>query len=168
MKIELLQGSLPVKENPGLDSTDPRFDDIVTLSQAGKHTEAAELSEAILADGIDDIRLICFFLYGYWLANGLASFLTLINCLNNVISENWAAIGPLSNRNRNLEKSLDWMFRQILKKIQYEEHKNTPLWQQWQASASDVEVNNILASGETFRVTINRQCEASAGGIIDQ
>jgi hypothetical protein len=168
MRIDLLQGSLPVSENPGLDSTDPRLDEIATLSQAGKHAEAAALSEAILAGGIYDIRLICFFLYGYWLEHGLASFLVLIDCLNNVLLENWQAIGPVSNRNKSLEKSLDWMFRQILKKMQFEENKNTPLWQQWQASASAVEVDKILESGETFRFNINQQLENKAGAIADQ
>ena len=159
MSIELLQGSLPVTENPGLDSTDPRLDEIATLSQAGKHAEAAALSEALLADGIYDIRLICFFLFGYWLESGLVGILALIDGLNNVILENWQAIGPVNNRNKNLEKSLDWLFRQILKKIHYEEHKNTPLWQQWQASAGAVDVDKILESGETFRFNINRQLD---------
>jgi hypothetical protein len=168
MRIELLQGRLPVNENPGLDSTDPRFDEILTLSQKGQHTEAAELSEATLADGIYDIRLICFFLYGYWLENGLASFLVLMDCLNNVVSENWAAVGPLSNRNRNLEKSLDWMFRQILKKIQYEQNKHSPLWRQWQTADTEVEVDKILEAGKTFRSGINRQLEASADASINQ
>ncbi|MFI3198648.1 MAG: type VI secretion system protein IglI family protein [Methylococcaceae bacterium] len=168
MSIELLQGRLPVTENPGLDSTDPRLDEIATLSQAGKYTEAAALSEALLADGIYDIRLIGFFLFGYWLEYGLTSILTLIDCLNTIILDNWPAIGPVSNRNKNLEKSLNWLFRQILKKIHYEENKNTSLWQQWQASASAVDVDKILESGETFRFAINQQLEDKAGAVVDQ
>lgn len=168
MKIELLQGDLPITENPGLDSTDPRLDEITTLSQEGKYTEAATLSEAILADGIYDIRLICFFLYGYWLESGLGSFLELIDCLNRVILENWEAVGPTKNRDKNLEKSLDWLFRQILKKVQYEETKNTLLWQKWQASAGAVDVNKILELGETFRCSLNQQLENKAGTIVAQ
>ncbi|MDO9168026.1 MAG: type VI secretion system protein IglI family protein [Methylobacter sp.] len=165
MRIELLQGGLPVTENPGLDSTDPRFDDIATLVQAGKHAEAANLSEALLADGIYDIRLICYFLYGHWLEEGLSSLFDVITCLNNVL-ENWEAIGPVTRREKSLEKSLDWLFKQLLKKIQYEENKNTPLWQQWQAHFNTDEMSNILELGETFRLGINHRLEDNAGAII--
>ena len=168
MKIELLQGSFPVTENPGLDSTDPRFDEIVTLTQAGKHTEAASYCEAILADGIYDIRLICYFLYGHWLEQGLASLMDVINCLNHIITENWEAVGPLSSRKISLEKSLDWMFRQLLKKIKYEENKNSQLWQQWQASTTADDARIILESGETLRLCVSRQLENKAGPVIDQ
>lgn len=165
MRIELLQGGFPVTENPGLDSTDPRFDDIATLVQAGKHAEAANLSEALLADGIYDIRLICYFLYGHWLEEGLSSLFEVITCLNNVL-ENWEAVGPITRREKNLEKSLDWLFKQLLKKIQYEENKNSPLWQQWQARFSADEVSNILELGETFCLGINHRLEDKAGAIV--
>ncbi len=167
MRIELLQGIFSVTETPGFDSTDPRFDEIATLVQAGNIAEAASLSEAILAEGIYDVRLICYFLYGHWLEQGLASLVDVIDCLNNAIMENWEAIGPVTRRVKNLEKSLDWLFRQILKKIQYEEHKNSPLWKQWQADTLTDEVNKILESGEAFRLSINHQFEDKACHIID-
>jgi len=167
MRIELLQGIFSVTETPGLDSTDPRFDEIATLVQAGKNAEAASLSEAILVEGIYDVRLICYFLYGHWLEQGLASLVDVINLLNNAIMENWEAIGPVTRRIKNLEKSLDWLFRQILKKIQYEENKNSPLWKQWQADILTDEVDQILESGEAFRLSINHQFEDKADPIID-
>ncbi|MFU8788588.1 MAG: type VI secretion system protein IglI family protein [Methylobacter sp.] len=165
MRIVLLQGNLPVSENPGLDSTDPRIDDIATLVQSGHHAEAASQSEAILVDGIYDIRLICYFLYGHWLEAGLLSFFDVISCLNNVL-ENWEAVGPVKNREKSAEKSLDWLFKQSLKKIQYEENKNTPLWQQWQADFSADEVDQILDLGETFRLNLDHRLEANANIVI--
>ena len=129
MKIELLQGSLPVTENPGLDSTDPRFDEIATLVQGGQYAEAAKLSETILAEGIYDIRLMCYFLYGYWLELDLLSLLEVMNCLNHIILENWQAVGPVKKREKFFQTSFNWLFRQVLKKIQYEEKKKTALWQ---------------------------------------
>ena len=166
MRIELLLGSLPVTEDLGFDSTDPRFDEIVTLAQAGKYIEAASLSEAILADGIYDIRLVCYFLYGYWLEQGLASLDQVINCLSNVLLENWELISPVGNKEKNVEKSLDWIFRQLLKKIQYEENKNTKLWRQWQADFSADEVNQILEAGEIFCLGISHRLEDKSGAVV--
>ena len=168
MKIELLQGSLVVAENPGLESTDPRFDDIVTLVQAGNFELAAGRCEAILAEGVYDIRLICYFLYGHWQEQGLASLLELNQCLTQLLQKNWEAIGPLGNREKYLEKSLDWLFRQLLKKIKYEEGKNSPLWQHWQASVSAEDAEEMLESGKSLRAAVIPRLEDKAGVIIDQ
>lgn len=166
MDIELLQGNLPISESPGLDSTDPRLDEIATLSQAGNHAEAAARSEEILAEGIYDIRLICFFLYGYWLESGLASLLILIECLNSLLRDNWQALGPLNNPRVHSEKSLDWLFRQLFKKIQYEENKKTPLWREWQGEALDAD--RIPVAGSAFREALNLRLDDKAGALIAQ
>ena len=165
MKIDLLQRSLTVSENPGLNSTDPRLDEIATLVQQGNYAEAASLSEIILADGIYDIRLICYFLYGYWLEHGLASLVTVIDCLNYVILENWEAIGPVNRREKIIQTSLSWLFRQLLKHIQNEEKKNTSLWQEWQTSISSDEVSNMLKSSEAFRLSIKDQLEDNSESV---
>lgn len=167
MNIDLLQGSLPVSENPGLDSTDPRFDEIATLVMAGKELEAANLSATIIGEGAYDIRLICYLVYGYWLEQGLASLLDVINSLNNVISENWEAVGPVNKREKNFQNSLGWMFRQLLKKLQYEESKNSPLWQQWQSTVTADELEDILEAGETFQRAISQQLTDDAGPVLD-
>lgn len=167
MRIELLQGKLTLSETPGLDSTDPRIDEIATLVQNGDYAEAANQSEAILADKIYDIRLICYFLYGHWLENGLLSLIDVISCLNNVLV-NWEAVGPGNNRDKSAEKSLDWLFKQALKKIQYEENKTTLLWETWQRSFSSEEVDQILDLGKTFRVNLNHRIEDKASIISGQ
>lgn len=166
MKIDLLQRNLPIRENSGLNSTDPRFDEIATLVQQGNYAEAARLSEIILADGIYDIRLICYFLYGHWLEHGLASLVTVIDCLDYVILQNWEAIGPVVNREKIVQNSLSWLFRQLLKQIQYEEKKNTLLWQKWQTSISADEVGNIIKSSEAFRLSINQQLEGNTESVV--
>jgi hypothetical protein len=168
MNIDLIQGSLPLTPNPGLDSTDPRFDDIVTLIHAGQHALAASQCETLLAEGIYDIRLICYFLYGYWLEHGLTSLLQLVDSLNNLFQENWLAVGPAGSRKISHEKSLDWLLRQLLKTIKYEESKNTPLWLQWQAATDAEAVKAILLAGAAFRANVNRQLEERAGAVIDQ
>ena len=168
MNINLLQGIFTISDNPGLDSTDPRLDEITTLSQAGQFSEAAALSETLIAEGVYDVRLICFFLYGYWLDNGISSMLPLLDSLTNVIQENWQAIGPKHNQEKYLEKSLDWLFRQLLKKLQYEESKNSSVWQQWQASAVEVDFDQITASALKLRDCLNQRMPDTALVLFDQ
>lgn len=159
MKIDLLPRQLAIKEQPELNATDARFDAIATLVQQGEYIEAADLSKNILADEIYDIRLICYFLYGYWLEQGLTSLLTVIDCLHCVVFENWAAIGPVAKREKVVQNSLNWLFKQLLKHLQYQEKKKTPLWQQWQVSIGAGEISAILAASEAFRLSIAQQFE---------
>ena len=167
MNIELLQGQFKVIENSSFDSTDPRLDDIATLAQAGKYSEAARLSEVILASGIYDIRLVCYFLYGYWQEQGLISLIEVVDCLNNIIVKNWDALGPINKREKVFEKSLEWLLKQLLKKIQYEENKNTPLWQEWKIDINADQINQILQLGGVLRLSLNYQFEEKAGSLID-
>ena len=65
MNLELLNTKLKVTDNPGLDTLDPRFADIVTLIQESNFSGAAAQSQEIIEEEIYDIRIICYFLYGF-------------------------------------------------------------------------------------------------------
>jgi len=167
MNIELLQGQFKVIENSSFDSTDPRLDEIATLAQAGEYSEAARLSEVILTAGIYDVRLICYFLYGYFLEQGLVNLIEVVDCLNNIIIKNWDALGPINKREKVFEKSLEWLLKQLLKKIQYEESKNTALWQEWKMDINADQVKEIQQLGGILRLSLNHQFEDKAGPLVD-
>jgi len=56
MDLDLLNRSLPVVENPGLETTDPRLEEVASLIQRAEYLEAATRAEAVLSEGIYDIR----------------------------------------------------------------------------------------------------------------
>ena len=155
--IDLLLGGIDISEKTGLELTDPRFEQIINLVEAGRYAQAAGLSEAILLAGIFDLRLICYYLYGYWLDKGLASLADVTYCLNNVMLKNENIIRQSSTLNNILEKSLYWIFRQLSRTLQREAQKNTLLWKQWQTNITDNELDNILNTGESFRTIIKEQ-----------
>ena len=155
--IDLLLGGIDISEKTGLELTDPRFEQIINLVEAGRYAQAAGLSEAILLAGIFDLRLICYYLYGYWLDKGLASLADVTYCLNNVMLKNENIIRQSSTLNNILEKSLYWIFRQLSRTLQREAQKNTLLWKQWQTNITDNELDNILNAGESFRTIIKEQ-----------
>ncbi|MCX7105047.1 MAG: SPOR domain-containing protein [Methylococcales bacterium] len=152
--IDLLLSGVELSENSVLDSTDPRFDRILSMVESGSYAEAASSSQTMLEGGIFDIRVVCYYLYGYWLNNGLASLADVLNSFNSIILNNSVVLSldnPLNNR---LEKSLYWVFMQLTKTIQYEAKKHTLLWQQWQSNTTENELNNILKAGESFCTVI--------------
>ncbi|QFY41262.1 hypothetical protein F6R98_00405 [Candidatus Methylospira mobilis] len=167
MQIDMLLGDLRIAEAPGLDTTDPRFDEIATLAQNGDYAAAAHASEAIIAEEIYDIRLICYLLYGYWLEQGVASLGPVVTCLHNVVANNWDAIGPARNREKNVQLSLTWMFRSLMRKAQYEEDNDTPVWHGWQNEVSVDEITAILETGSEFSRGIKLRMEDGAGPVLD-
>jgi hypothetical protein len=167
VRIELLQGSLAVAENPGMDSTDPRFDDISTLVQAGDYAAAAKASEAVLAEQIYDIRLICYFVYGHWVEQGPVSLGEVFSALSNALFENWEAIGPVAKREKKVELSLNWLFKQTLKALQYEETKQSSAWKGWIDTLNSDDIQPALESLEAFRRGLSRQMEDAAGSVLD-
>ncbi|MDY0162855.1 hypothetical protein [Desulfobotulus sp.] len=64
MDIAYLKKTVEPSENPGLDITDPRLVDIATLAQNGDYMAAALAVEGTFEEGIYDVRLLGFFLYG--------------------------------------------------------------------------------------------------------
>ncbi len=167
MSILLFQGILPITDNPGIDSIDPRYDAIVSYVQDDNFIAAMTLIDELFAEEVFDIRMISYYLYGYWLDNGLGSLNLVLQCLNNILFNNFEAVGPIANHDQNFEKSLSWIMRQIFKKISYEEKKNSSLLQQWYTSISEEDISQILEAGEIFSGTLTHKIPDKADDVIN-
>jgi hypothetical protein len=167
MNIEILQGTLEISENPGLETIDPRFSDITTLVQGGQYEEAAIRSEEILSEKIYDIRIIGYFLYGVFLEQGIPAMTDIYMCLTDLLGDNINALGPVKNRGKHIQTILNWMMRQLLKKVQYEEQSGSSIYQDWTASVSSDQIDEILDAGGKFRRVLSQALEDTAGPVID-
>jgi hypothetical protein len=167
MNIELLNTTLEVTENPGLDMIDPRFMDITTLVENGEYLEAATQAEGILAEGAYDIRITGFFLYGVFLEQGVGGLTAILQCLTKLFTENWDAVGPIKNREKHAQTSLNWFLRQLVKKLQYEEGKDSDVYQQWVAEISSDEVQDTLDASEELQGAFGTALEDQAEPLLD-
>jgi hypothetical protein len=167
MNIDILNTTLTASENPGLDVLDPRFMDITTLVENGEYLEAAAKSEEIFAEEIYDIRLSGYFLYGFFLEQGVGAMPAIFGCLAKLFEENWDALGPVKNREKHAQTSLNWLFRQLLKKFQYEEGKDSDVYQQWIAEVSSAEVQEALDATEGLQKALGMALEDQASPLLD-
>jgi len=167
MNIELIQGTLEVSESPGLEITDPRFGDIATLVQEGNYEEAASGAEAILAEKIYDIRIIGYFFYGHFTEHGIPALIDIYLCLSDLLSENMEAIGPVKNRGKHLQTVLNWLTKQIIKKLQYEEEKKTDLYEEWTSAVSSDQVQEALDAAEKLRRILGPVLEDKAAPVLE-
>jgi hypothetical protein len=167
MNIELLQGTLEVSENPGLETIDPRLSDIATLMQDGKYEEAAVQSEAILEEQIYDIRIIGYFLYGHFIEQGVGAMADIYLCMRDLLRDNLDALGPAKNREKHIQTILNWMMKQLIKKLQYEEGKNSSPYEGWISEVSSDQVQEALDAGDELRRTLGPVLEDAAGPVLD-
>ena len=167
MNIELLQGTLEVSENPGLETIDPRLSDIATLMQDGKYEEAAAQSEAILEEQIYDIRIIGYSLYGHFIEQGVGAMADIYLCMRDLLRDNLDAIGPVRNREKHIQTILNWLMKQLIKKLQYEEGKNSNLYEGWISEVSSDQVQEALDAGDELRRTLGLVLEDAAGSMLD-
>ena len=167
MNIELLQGTLEVSESPGLETTDPRFSDIATLMQEGKYEEAAAKSEAIISEKIYDIRAIGYFFYGHFMEQNVPAMADIYLCLADLLSDNMEALGPAKNRKKHIQTILNWLMRQIIKKLQYEEEKKSDLYEEWASGVSSDQVQEALDAGEKLRRILGPVLEDAAAPVLD-
>jgi hypothetical protein len=167
MNIDILNTTLEASENPGLDVLDPRFMDITTLVENGEYLEAAVKAEEIFAEDIYDIRLTGYFLYGFFLEQGVGAMPAILGSLVKLFEENWEALGPEKNREKHAQTSLSWLFRQLLKKFQYEEGKDSEVYQQWVAEVSSDEVQEALDASEGLQKALGMTLEDMASPLLD-
>lgn len=167
MNIDILNTTLEVTENPGLDIIDPRLMDITGLVENGEYEEAATQAEEILEEGAYDIRITGFFLYGVFLEEGLGGLKVIFESLTRLITENWEAVGPVKNREKHTQTSLNWFLRHLAKKLQYEEGKDSDVYQQWVAEVSSDEVQEVLDASAELQSALGEALEDQAELLLD-
>lgn len=143
MNIDVLQGSLPVLPNPGLDTLDPRWSELSGQVQDGRYLEAATQAEALLRQQVYDVRLVGYLCFGHFLEHGPGALLAIGRTLGALLDGNWEAFGP-AQRGRATQQSLSWLFKQLLKQLQFVEDEEGATWRGWLTSLAPAEIDETL------------------------
>lgn len=167
MNIEILDRTPEKVEEPGLQTIDPRFSDITALIQGGDFAGAASSSEAILEEGIWDLRIIGYFCYGVFLEDGLSALAGVLRSLTNLIRDNWEALGPAKNREKIAQTSLNWLLKQILKKVQHEETSQSALWNQWLEQVGSEQALDTQLAVEELGKAISQLLEELSAPLLE-
>lgn len=150
----------PADGELGMSTIDPRFQDIVGQVQNGQFGEAAAAIQGVIGGGVYDIRLFGYYFYGVFLEKGLASLSEIVECLSGVLRDSWDAVGPLKKKERHAGNALLWFFTRVLKKLQYEQDKNTPHWTVWTQRVSSEDAEKAIELVEGFRRIMGPVLEA--------
>ncbi|MBU2453055.1 MAG: hypothetical protein KJ668_07060, partial [Proteobacteria bacterium] len=167
MNLKLLNNEFQVSENPGLDTLDPRFSDIAGRVQEGDFSSAAAQAQSIIEAGIYDIRIICYFLYGFFDETGPESFKDIFNAMGMIFRENWESIGPLKNKIKHTKNSFNWFFKQAYKILESENKKKGDKWQAWIENTSAGAIGEALKISQALQQDIRNVLEEQSAAVVD-
>jgi hypothetical protein len=154
LDLQLLLNPLTPAENPGLDTLDPRFQEIAGLVEAGEFTKASEQTQSLLKEGIVDIRVISYFLYGAFLEQGLIGLPNVLAGLAALLGPNWAAVGPAQKKEKHAENGIGWFLQRLVKKLKAEEEAKSDEWTKWLEQTPSDAVPPILEKIEAVRAAM--------------
>ncbi len=157
-----------VSEDPGLGTLDPRFVEIAGMIQESNFSAAARQAQEVIEEEIYDIRIISYFLYGVFDEQGPGSLYGILKVLSNVLTQNWDAVGPLKNREKQVKNSLTWFFKQTNKVLETQEKKEGPEWGKWLSETASDDIYEAIEMGNDFKANAGRTLEDHASAIIDQ
>lgn len=151
--LELLNQTFPVSENPGIDTLDPKFQEIVALVENNDFAAVAPKAEALFQDNVFDIRIIAYFLQAVFQEQELAGLAKVFACINKTLRDNWAAVGPATKKEKHTQRSLRWLIDKLYQGLQYHQVQNDASWQKWLQQVPAEEVDNIRNQIKEFQQT---------------
>jgi len=167
MDTNLLLKTFPTNENPGLSLVDPRFSEMGSLIQNGDYSEASALAESIISEDIFDIRIICYFLFGVFIEHGTNSFPQVIESIMLICTDNWKATLPSKNKEKQVINSFKWLFKQLIKKMEYEEKKQSSEWLGWQDETDSDTIEKSLDLCDELQQIITEKLGKSDSQLFD-
>lgn len=146
LDLTLITKPLTPSDNPGLDTLDPRFQEIATFVESGEFLKAAEQTQTLLQEGIVDIRVISYFLYGVFVEKQIAGLAEILQAVTAILGPNWPAVGPVSKKEKHTEVGLSWFLQRLVKRLQSTEEAKGDDWKSWTETVTAEQAQAALDS----------------------
>lgn len=167
MRTDYLQQAYEASESPGLETFDPRLEQISAAMLEGTYEAAAEPVASVFDEQILDIRVIGYYCYLVFHEQGLAGLSEVFSGLSRILGEQWAAVGPLKNREKIAQNSFNWLYKQLVRRLQREESSQGPGWTAWIESLGAEDVARMLEEAEGARRALVAALEDFASPLLD-
>jgi hypothetical protein len=98
---------------------------------------------------------------------GLMTLTEVFTDLGDTFGNKWDAVGPLNNREKICQNSINWFFKMLLKRLQREEEAQGPSWNLWIGTVSSDQVGEMLDAAQGLQRALGAVLEEHAGPILD-
>jgi hypothetical protein len=118
------------KPSAGLEIGDPRLDAITDAAFKSSYGEAAGLAQQVWNEGIRDVRLIGYLLYGLYLEKDVAALGWIFSELSALLTAKWEIVGP-PNKLKSADGALNWLFQQLVRHLEARDKIKDEKQQAW-------------------------------------
>jgi hypothetical protein len=152
-------------EAPDLESSDSRLENVTSLVARTDYLGAARAAEALLRQGLYDVRLVGPYLLGLFLEGGLEAMPAVFHGLSSTLLRNWDTFSPRERRDMYADGSLRWLLKLLNKHIEHHERLKDDTWKRWGAFSNREPLEKALTLSEEIfsafgRVMPRNGCEA--------
>lgn len=159
--LPALEGVLRAPPGPAASLTpeqvEARVDRIIALTARGGYDEAARASEALLREGVRDVRLVAPYFFGIFLAQGPQSLPALLSALRQVSTRGWEQLGPEDNKPALADSGLLWLFKSIYKHLEFHGRAQGDVWRSWCESCLQSHVQEALQQASELTETLKQR-----------
>jgi hypothetical protein len=116
--------------SPGLELGDLHLDAINDAAFQSRYAEAAAQAQAVWDEGIRDVRLLGYLLYGYYLERDVAALPFIFEQLTETLTTRWDHIGP-ARKDKPADGALHWLFSSLIRQLDGHEKARDERYQGW-------------------------------------
>jgi hypothetical protein len=152
-------------EAPDLESADERLEKVNGLVSRSDYVDAARAAEALLRQGIHDVRLVGPYLLGLFIEGGLESMPVVFHSLSKTLLLNWSCFGPRERKDVFADGGLRWFLKVLNRHLEHHERLKDETWQRWSLPHNREPLEQALTLSEEIfsafgRVMPRNGCEA--------
>jgi len=133
-----------------LAASDGRLVALGDIAEKEDWQEVTTRVEALLDEGVFDVRPLCYYFYAAFVAGGLGAVPALFEGVTAATGANFASIGPKRRQSHHFDKRLTWLFDKILGTVRYHELKRTPVWTGWHEGLAPNAIARGIAAGDAL------------------
>ena len=164
LQLQLLDKLLDT-EAPNLESSDERLEKVNGLVSRSAYLDAAREAEALLRQGLYDVRLVGPYLLGLFIEGGLEAMPAVFQGLSRTLVINWQYFGPRERKDVYADGGLRWMLKVLNKHLEHHERLKDETWQRWSAPTNREPLEQALTLSEEIFSAFGRAmprngCEA--------
>ena len=117
LELSQLANHLDVGEGQGIDTLDPRYQDIASLIEQADFAQAALKCQETFEELGGDIRLIAWFFFGLVLQDGVKALGPVFELATSIFRDRLGSVGPERKKDRHATSGMSWFLSKLADRV---------------------------------------------------
>jgi hypothetical protein len=131
-----------------LDKADPKLTALADLAEDRRGAALIAESRALFAEGISDVRVAVYFLWGAIQEHGLPQLGPVLRVLASMLEGKLAGFGPAGQVDAYARRLVPWLLKKTHRELEYHKVKETERWLAWARAGVEVPIDETRMLGE--------------------